>query len=165
MTTILTVGNSEGSRSCTATCHDAKRPDCDCVCGGRYHGAGSDAVLDRVSADVEAGEFGDAARVETARQRKMLEQAEPDRVRFHVREVRRALAKRVERIARNRRIALGMWWDANQPTCPTCSARQGEPNLLARFDFVFEGYCSRCGATFDADFRDGAVTFEWREEA
>jgi hypothetical protein len=41
--TILTVGNSEGSRSCTAKCHNATEPDCDCVCGGAYHGKGAQA--------------------------------------------------------------------------------------------------------------------------
>ena len=39
MTTILTVGNSEGERRCTAACQNAMRPECDCVCGGRFHGA------------------------------------------------------------------------------------------------------------------------------
>lgn len=40
MTTILRVGNSEGTRRCDATCHNAKKPDCVCCCGGRYHGKG-----------------------------------------------------------------------------------------------------------------------------
>ncbi len=38
--TLITVGNSEGQRSCTARCYDAHGPSCDCVCGGRNHGKG-----------------------------------------------------------------------------------------------------------------------------
>lgn len=100
MTTVLTVGNSEGSRSCTATCHDAKLPECDCVCGGRYHGKGSGPVLDQVRTDIEAGAFGETIAVETARQIKVAQQIRPDTVRFHAREVRMALAKQ----ARDRAI-------------------------------------------------------------
>ena len=37
----MTVGNSEGSKRCDAKCHAAKQPECDCWCGGRYHGKGS----------------------------------------------------------------------------------------------------------------------------
>lgn len=44
VTTIMTVGNSEGSRRCNARCHTATSPECDCVCGGRYHGRGSSAA-------------------------------------------------------------------------------------------------------------------------
>ena len=35
MATIIKVGNGR----CDARCHEAKKPECDCVCGGRYHGA------------------------------------------------------------------------------------------------------------------------------
>src|SRR6266481_2078487 len=27
-------------RSCNAKCYNAKRPECDCMCGGRNHGVG-----------------------------------------------------------------------------------------------------------------------------
>lgn len=39
--TIMTQGNSEGSRRCDGTCHKARKPKCACICGGRYHGKGS----------------------------------------------------------------------------------------------------------------------------
>lgn len=39
--TIMTQGNNNGKRSCNGTCHKAKKPKCGCICGGRYHGAGS----------------------------------------------------------------------------------------------------------------------------
>ena len=42
--TLLTVGNSEGSRHCDARCYDAKGPDCDCCCGGANHGKGLQAA-------------------------------------------------------------------------------------------------------------------------
>ena len=35
MATVIKVGNGR----CDARCHEAKQPDCDCICGGRYHGA------------------------------------------------------------------------------------------------------------------------------
>lgn len=41
--TIMTQGNSEGQRRCDGTCHNAKKPKCACICGGRYHGKGKDA--------------------------------------------------------------------------------------------------------------------------
>ena len=39
--TIMTQGNSEGTRRCTGTCHTAKKPKCHCICNSRYHGVGS----------------------------------------------------------------------------------------------------------------------------
>ncbi len=44
MTTIMTVGDSEGQRRCDGTCHNATKPRCSCICGGSYHGAGEQAV-------------------------------------------------------------------------------------------------------------------------
>jgi hypothetical protein len=40
MATLITYGNSEGTRRCDARCHDATEPNCDCICGGRNHGVG-----------------------------------------------------------------------------------------------------------------------------
>lgn len=37
---LMTVGNSEGERRCDARCYNAKEPGCECVCGGKNHGAG-----------------------------------------------------------------------------------------------------------------------------
>ena len=39
VTTVVTLGNSDGERRCTAACHDATGPVCACLCGGRFHGA------------------------------------------------------------------------------------------------------------------------------
>lgn len=41
MATIMTAGNSQGTRRCDASCHTARKPKCACICGGRYHGTGS----------------------------------------------------------------------------------------------------------------------------
>ena len=41
--TIMTQGNSEGTRRCDGNCHNARKPKCSCICGGRYHGAGNQA--------------------------------------------------------------------------------------------------------------------------
>jgi hypothetical protein len=40
MVTLITFGNSVGTRRCDARCHDATEPNCDCICGGRNHGVG-----------------------------------------------------------------------------------------------------------------------------
>jgi hypothetical protein len=60
LATVLTVGDSEGTRRCDATCHEAKGPRCECVCGGRYHGCGSsDKAKQLVTEDVLGGRLGD----------------------------------------------------------------------------------------------------------
>lgn len=46
MTTLIQVGRSSGwSQRCDARCHNATGPDCDCVCGGRFHGRGASGTL------------------------------------------------------------------------------------------------------------------------
>lgn len=60
MPTILSVTNSEGTRRCDGTCHKAKHPKCICVCGGRYHGAGSsDKAQEMLTRDWFGDEFTD----------------------------------------------------------------------------------------------------------
>jgi hypothetical protein len=66
VTTVLRVGNSEGSRRCDAKCHEAKSAECDCVCGGRYHGRGTAYALAFVEWDARAGVFGEEVRVVAA---------------------------------------------------------------------------------------------------
>jgi hypothetical protein len=47
MTTLISVWNSEGCVGrCDAKCYDAAEPECDCICGGRNHGAGKQQALD-----------------------------------------------------------------------------------------------------------------------
>lgn len=39
MSTLMTAENpGRWKRRCDATCHDATKPDCSCICGGMYHG-------------------------------------------------------------------------------------------------------------------------------
>lgn len=45
MTTILTVTRANGSRRCDATCYNAHGPKCECVCGGKNHGAGQEQAV------------------------------------------------------------------------------------------------------------------------
>lgn len=45
MVTLITYGNSEGTRRCDARCHDATEPNCECICGGANHGAGLQQAL------------------------------------------------------------------------------------------------------------------------
>lgn len=45
MSTLLTVGNSEGQKRCDAKCYDAVSPHCDCCCGGRNHGVGRETAI------------------------------------------------------------------------------------------------------------------------
>ena len=47
MTTLIAVYNSEGRVGrCDARCYEAAEPDCDCICGGRNHGAGREQAID-----------------------------------------------------------------------------------------------------------------------
>lgn len=49
MATIISAYNGYGQvRRCDARCHEAVTPDCDCICGGAFHGVGSRiAMADR----------------------------------------------------------------------------------------------------------------------
>lgn len=41
MTTLIEIRTSSGIVGrCDAKCHDAEHPQCDCICGGKNHGAG-----------------------------------------------------------------------------------------------------------------------------
>ena len=91
MTTVLSVGNSEGERRCDARCHDAAKGECGCVCGGRYHGAGRTAVLARVQQDVLGGVFGETVAVEGHRSLERWRETNPEIVRYHRRAVRKTL--------------------------------------------------------------------------
>lgn len=47
MTTLIAVYNSEGCVGrCDAKCYEAHEPDCDCICGGRNHGAGRERAVE-----------------------------------------------------------------------------------------------------------------------
>jgi hypothetical protein len=89
VTTVLSVGNSEGERRCDARCHDAGKTECDCVCGGRYHGKGRRQVLDQVQDDVVDGVFGETVAIAGRRALANARERSPERVRFHERAVRR----------------------------------------------------------------------------
>ena len=54
MSTLILI---EGARRCDATCTHAKHEKCDCVCEGRYHGAGDKAAA-MLQKDVESGFYG-----------------------------------------------------------------------------------------------------------
>jgi hypothetical protein len=58
MATVLIIHNSDGSRRCDAKCHDATEPECDCICGGRYHGKTSEGAMNLIHEDVQSGRFG-----------------------------------------------------------------------------------------------------------
>jgi predicted RNase H-like HicB family nuclease len=47
VTTLIAVYNSDGCVGrCDARCYDAEWDECDCICGGRNHGAGKQQALD-----------------------------------------------------------------------------------------------------------------------
>jgi hypothetical protein len=47
MSTLIAVYNSEGCVGrCDAKCYDATEPECDCICGGKNHGAGKQRATD-----------------------------------------------------------------------------------------------------------------------
>ncbi len=48
MTTLMSWGNSDGIKGrCDDKCHNATGLDCDCMCGGRFHGRARDGSLDK----------------------------------------------------------------------------------------------------------------------
>lgn len=48
MTVLLKVGDSDGSRQCDARCYNGTGSDCDCICGGKNHGAGLQQAMQNV---------------------------------------------------------------------------------------------------------------------
>lgn len=47
MTTVLAVYNSDGCVGrCDAHCHNAKHPECTCICGGMNHGKGREQAME-----------------------------------------------------------------------------------------------------------------------
>ncbi|PWH18189.1 MAG: hypothetical protein DDG60_00780 [Anaerolineae bacterium] len=55
MTTLIAVYNSEGCMGrCDARCYEAHEPDCDCICGGRNHGAGLQQAIENTRALAES---------------------------------------------------------------------------------------------------------------
>jgi predicted RNase H-like HicB family nuclease len=47
MTTLISYQSSGGDQGrCDAKCYDAIEEPCDCICGGRNHGAGIEQALD-----------------------------------------------------------------------------------------------------------------------
>ena len=53
MTALITVSNSDGVVGrCDAKCYDATGADCDCICGGKNHGAGLAIAQENVNEHV-----------------------------------------------------------------------------------------------------------------
>ena len=47
MTTVYAVYDNYGCVGrCDAKCHNAKGPECRCICGGAFHGVGSKIAVD-----------------------------------------------------------------------------------------------------------------------
>jgi hypothetical protein len=47
MVTLISYQSSGGDQGrCDAKCYDAEWDECDCICGGRNHGAGKQQALD-----------------------------------------------------------------------------------------------------------------------
>jgi hypothetical protein len=100
MTTVLSVGNGSNELRCDRKCHDASQfSECRCVCSGRFHGRGEADVIARVKADVAAGVFGPTIALLTTKTLKIARERNPDAVRFHEREVQRAVTSARHRSA------------------------------------------------------------------
>ena len=47
VTTLISYQSSGGDQGrCDAKCYGAHEPDCDCICGGRNHGAGKQQAIE-----------------------------------------------------------------------------------------------------------------------
>lgn len=59
MATLIAVYKSGGERGaicvgrCDAKCYQAQSPDCDCICGGKNHGAGLEQAVENTREQVE----------------------------------------------------------------------------------------------------------------
>jgi hypothetical protein len=48
MVTLISYGNSEGTRRCDARCYDAgEGTACECICGGKNHAAGKKKAVEQ----------------------------------------------------------------------------------------------------------------------
>lgn len=45
---LMSYGNSEGTRRCDARCYEGTGDHCDCICGGKNHGAGLQQAMQNV---------------------------------------------------------------------------------------------------------------------
>lgn len=53
MTVIMSETSGGRTRTCSGSCHKAKKPKCRCICGGRYHGAGdSEKAQEKLQKDL-----------------------------------------------------------------------------------------------------------------
>lgn len=50
MVTLISWSTSGGSKGrCDAKCYEAREPACDCICGGRNHGAGLQRAIENTT--------------------------------------------------------------------------------------------------------------------
>lgn len=63
MPALLRWNNDDGSAGqCDSRCHNAKLPECDCRCGGRFHGKGRNGTLQEALANTSPEELATLAR-------------------------------------------------------------------------------------------------------
>ena len=56
MTTLIAVYTSDGLVGrCDAKCYEATQPACECICGGRNHGAGIQTAIDHTAIWLSSG--------------------------------------------------------------------------------------------------------------
>ena len=66
MATIMNWRNKDGSQGrCDARCHNAREPECDCRCGGLFHGAARTGSLDRRVLETDQQTLIDLSNTET----------------------------------------------------------------------------------------------------
>ncbi len=54
MTTLIAVYNSDGCVGrCDAKCYNATSGECDCICGGKNHGAGKERAMENIREEWE----------------------------------------------------------------------------------------------------------------
>jgi hypothetical protein len=66
------------------------------VCEGKYHGKGSAEAIAHVQQDIAKGRFGEVATIDRPAQLRYHKAKKPDVVRFHRREVARAIARQAQ---------------------------------------------------------------------
>lgn len=74
-------GPGGGERRCDGTCHNARRPVCVCICGGRYHGKGTSTAFEEHTQDALDGMWGEDLKRVTELYQQAKRQAEAGSIR------------------------------------------------------------------------------------
>jgi len=121
MAALIVETHSDGSsRRCDAQCHRAKNPECECICGGRYHGC------------AQSGEGpGDIVEAELLRMGEDPRTVDPELKRAVTERVLEQMVEHFERFKRTQDVRLRCRWTKGEPKPGRTPARGRTGEQLA----------------------------------